>query len=123
MADALALWQTSVDAQTASTYFNWGTVNQKSTGDLLFRVHNSSTVYSAISVVVSLADVGTPATPSQAATHLLSTDGLLFAATVTIDVIPPLSTTAPIILRRVTPAAATLGAFTYSVTATATSWL
>lgn len=122
MTDTLSLWHPSQDAVLPAGYLHWGAVPRRSGADLSLRVCNNSAVYTATAVELSIADTGTVASPSQAATHLFSTDGIRFTATAAVGDLAPGSVSAPITLRRVTPADADLGDFTFDIVATPTSW-
>lgn len=119
MADTLAIYAATVDEPVAEGFFDWGTVVCRSSADLIFRVANTSLVYTAESVSVAVADTGATEDPTQASTHLLSRDGRSFTATLDLGDLPPGTTSAPLTLRRVTPEFAITGPWTFEVVATA----
>ncbi len=122
MADVITFWHPYRDQALDSGYFAWGSVPAGSSADLPFRLHNSSTTATAAGVTVSTVDTGTTASPSVAAQHLLSTDGQHFTATLSLGDLPPAVSTAVLWLRRVTPADAQTGTFTFTVRAQIASW-
>lgn len=103
-------------------YYNWGEVIRRSSADKYLRVANLSTVYTAHVVTLTVADTGSAASPSQAAMHLLSADGLVFRASLEIGDLPPGTTSEILTLRRVVPSDADLGAWTYRIMATPVVW-
>jgi hypothetical protein len=113
MADELALW--SVSESTRLTTIAWGTVVPGSSADFVFRVKNSSAIYTASGVTIELSGTG-------ALDHYLSLDGLNFAATVPLGDLPASAVSASVTLRRVTPSARAAGAGTCNLLLQATAW-
>lgn len=113
--DTLAIWGFTTDA--AATRLNMGAATPlRTTNDLRFRVKNTSTLYAAKAVTVSL-------TGPDAGQLYLSLDGITFTATAELGDLAATATSAPIWLRRVTPSTAALGAHTATVQATPTAWV
>lgn len=123
MASTLALWHPTAEAQLTAANLAWGTIPPRSTGDLRFRVRNRSTTKTANTITVSLVDLDDPvASPTVASQQLLSADGLLFTASLTITQLKPLMTTAVLTLRRVTASTADAGVGRFRLLANAATW-
>ncbi len=121
MADELAFWQAGADvAATPATFAH--TTTRRSSVDTVFRLRNMSTLYSANDVVIGVEDWGDTVEPTMAHQHLLSTDGRVFTATVTVGTLDPGVTTDRLYLRHVCPSDAPLGAHPIRITANATTW-
>lgn len=111
--DSLAFWLYTADTGIQSIDF--GTSPRRSSGDVMFRVKNASTTYTALGVLVTI-------TGDRAFDYYLSLDGEQFAAAVDLGDLGPNTYTEGITLRRVTPADAPLGEQAVDVVAAATSW-
>jgi len=98
---------------------DWGSVPRGSSADQAIVVANTSTrTANSVSMTVEASED----TDEFAVTHYLSTDGRNFAASVPLGAIPGRSRSGVVTVRRVTPAAATLGARAARLRATAASW-
>lgn len=95
-----------VNNPIGGAYFDWGDVPRGSSADKQFKVKNISATKTATGTVISI-DSLTDTVPSVAAQYFLSTDGITFAATVTIASLAP-GQAVTVTLRRVTPSNASL---------------
>ena len=122
-ADRLELWDPLLDQRLAPAALDWGTVVRGSSADKRFRVKNRSTSLTANSITVSIGDIGSAATPPVAAQHVFSVDdGETFSATASISSLAPTQVSEVVTIRRVVPATATFGVWTFRVQASATTW-
>lgn len=117
MPDSLAAW--SADGNTPLAALDFGRVAAGSSGDYTFRVKNQSTVYTATNATVAVHN----SDGSEAVDFYLgyATGGIL-GATVALGALPPSATSALLVLRRVTRAAAAAGAGTCNLILNPTSW-
>lgn len=113
MSDTLAFWMYSADGQVNSISF--GNAPRRSSSDVMFRLVNASTSYTANAVTVFLRG-------SRSTSYYLSLDGESFAAAVDMGDMAPGTYTEGITLRRITPPDAALGKESIEVVAAATSW-
>jgi hypothetical protein len=97
-----------------------GDVIQSSSADTELQVTNGSPTRTATDIEV-FTEINTDSTPSVSAQYLVSTDGVNFAATITIPTLIP-GQSAPIWLRRVTPSNAVLGSWCPRLVARAGAW-
>lgn len=109
----LALWEFGADTEV--TYLDWGTAPRRSSDDRRFRVKNLSTRYTAQQVKVEVSGEGS----SQ---FYVSVDGINFAASVELGALAPMSVSATVWIRRVTPSTAPLETNQCDLTVSATSW-
>ena len=123
MTDSLVLWDAAVEEPLEAGFFDWGSVARRSSADLFFCVANTSLVYTALGVSVNIVDTGSVASPSQAAMHLLSLDEEIFTASVSLGDLEPATVSHVVNLRRVVPAAAPLGTWTFQILAQAQSFI
>lgn len=119
--DRLRLWHPTLDQEIGGAYFDWGDVARSTSADRTFRVKNNSAALTANGIVVSLSAL-TDTTPSVPGQHLLSQDGVNFAATQNIGVLSPGAISPVLTLRRVTPSNAGLSLWWARVAAVATTW-
>ncbi len=119
--DRLELFHPSLAQRVSPSAFDWGNVPQGSTADVTFRVKNWSATLTANSIVVAI-DAPTDTSPSVAAQHYVSTDGINFTSTVNIGSLAPGAVSSVLYLRRVTPSNAVLGTWSGRLKATPGSW-
>ncbi len=121
---SLTFYHPALDEGLGPDFFAWGTVPRGSSDDMMFRLRNVSSTYDAVDVTVAIDESGTPGSPAAGSQHYLSLDGLVFAATVSLDNLAA-DTVSPLIwLRRVTPSTATAGGpYGFKLRATAVSWV
>lgn len=111
--DALTFFD--VVANAATTSVGIGTVAPGSSDDTQLRVFNTSDLYQAEDVTVSL-------TGPNAGQLYLSDDGQLFTPSITVGDIPPGAYSPPFWLRRVTSHLVANGSYTANVVATPAAW-
>jgi len=119
--DRLLIWRPDVDEEAGPDWFDWLDVPVASSADRQFRLKNNSPSLSANGVVIQ-AEVLADASPSFAATHSFSLDGVDFAPLVEIPLLSPGAVSPPIWVRRVTPLNAQLSVWSARVRAAVTSW-
>lgn len=113
MSDTLAFWMYSADGRIDSISF--GGSPRRSSADVMFRMVNASTSYTANEVTISLRG-------TRASSYWLSLDGENFAAAVDLGDLAPGTYTEGITLRHITPPDEPLGKQSVEVVAKATSW-
>jgi hypothetical protein len=119
--DRLELWHPSLSQRVGGAHFDWGNAPQGSTGDVQFRVKNTSGSLTANTVTVSV-EAPTDTSPSVSGQHTLSDNGVTFGATVSLGSLAPGAVSGVLTLRRATPSNAALGLWTFRVKAAAGSW-
>lgn len=117
MADRLVLWHPEEDREISPGHFDWGDSPQGSSADRRFRVKNESTTIDALSIEISFSMAGDP-TPSIVDDLLLSKDGQVFTAGVTLSGgLDPEEISEVLTLRRNSPPTSALGAWEPVLTA------
>ncbi len=111
--DSLAFWMFNADGKIDA--LNFRNSPRRTSADVMFRVYNASTSYTAVDVTVSL-------TGERAHTYYLSLDGENFAAALDLGDLAPGTYTEGITLRRCTPTDAPLGEEAVEVVAQAANW-
>lgn len=119
--DRLVVWHPTLDEPVDGAYFDWGDSPRSSSEDRTFRVKNLSGSLTANNITVSF-DALTDGSPSVAGMHLVSDDGVNFAATESILSIGPGVISSVLTMRRVLPSNAPLGLWAPRVHAVADSW-
>ncbi len=121
--DTLEFWHPRADSGLPVEWLNWGTVAPGSSEDRVFRVRNSSAIYTATGVVISLEelDLFDAALPVPVQ-HFLSFDGRRFTSTLTIPALSPGVVSELITIRRVTARQADEGPGEFQVAATVSDW-
>lgn len=123
-AGALTWWHPVDDEPMGAEHLSWGEVAPGSSADLTVRLCNTRDDYTASGITVAVGDPLDPDAASAAAGHLVSADGQTFAATCTIDDLPPGAVSNPITLRRITlPDADDHTTMGFTLAAAAAAWL
>lgn len=118
----LSLWQADQNLPMEYGHLSWGDHSLSSSADKTFRIKNSSTVFSANDVQISVEDELWYATPNPSEQFLFSLDGVSWTEQLTISEISP-GTVSPIIrMRRVTPVNALLGTWSPRVVFEVGEW-
>jgi hypothetical protein len=118
----LCFWHSTLDQRLAPAYLDFEDVPRGTSADRVFRVKNLDSAKTAQNIRVALS-VLTDGSPSIAAQHLLSLDGLSFASQVNVGSLAPGAMSAPITMRRVTPSNAPLSVWAPRVFAEPEGWV
>lgn len=103
------IWQESTDARISSSFLDWGDITRPATVTKSFRVHNNSTIYTALNVSVSM-EVLSDSTPSYSTMHEFSADGgVSWHSAVDAGTLGPSGTSGVIQVRLTVPADAQVG--------------
>lgn len=113
MSDVLSVW--AMDSDSALATISWQDAPPGSSDDQRFRIKNLSTIYTAYEIKLSVVGVG-------ADQHWLSADGLSFYPTLLLGNLRPGAVSRAVTLRRVTPVATAVGAYTAAFRSQAAYW-
>ncbi len=119
----LSAWSPTLDKQLDPGHLSWGDHPRSSSADKTFRVRNSSSVKTAMDVLVSVEDAYGYGSPFPSQQLLLSLDGDTWAETVTIGALSPGSVSPIINVRRNTPVNAPLGSWSPRIVFDVGSWI
>ena len=119
--DSLQLWDPAVDQRLAAGALDFGDIPRSNVTVKQFRVKNRSAAKTANNTVVGI-EALTDTSPSVPGQHQFSTDGVTYAATITIPAIAPAAISPIIYVKRSTAAAAALTLWACRITAVPGSW-
>jgi hypothetical protein len=123
----MRLWHPTLDEPLDNhpTHFDWGNVQQNSTGDKTFRVKNDSPSLAASGIKVFMQAL-TEVSPSQVGQHTLSADGTTFVAAaspgVSVANLAAQAISPVLTLRRTTPVNAQLALSRQRLVTSAATW-
>jgi hypothetical protein len=119
--DRLQFWQDPTDAEVTGPYFDLGDVIRGATNIVAFRIKNNSSTLTANSIGISI-EALTDASPTAAAQHTFSTDGVSYFGTINIGNLAPGALSGTLYVKRATSPSAVAGLWWSRFVATAASW-
>lgn len=118
----LRFWQSAVDAEIVPAHFDLGDIQQGTQQNVAFRIKNNSATLTAQSISVSTEAI-TDTSPSNVGQHTLSTDGVVYTASINIGNLAPGAISPVLYMRRQTSPSAVFGLWWTRFIASAASWV